>query len=679
MAAPPTATPPPDLATAVRSGNWAEVRAQAEVTVKPLPPAVALIAGRASIRLGEPAKALVVLRAAIPTAGELAAALRLEAAQAAVALGRDPLPLVEPLLLRTAPAAHRHAAAGVLRDGWESLPLEILAAHRRRPLPRFLRRDLAATLAVRRPDLAAASALVAERDDDLAALRAARFIVATPQASPGARLNAASALLSGGSWREAEAFLAGLPAPSDATGRARLTYLRGRAAYRLGKLADATAFFDAAIAIAPEAGSLAKAAVQRARITEIGGDFAAALRFWDAARTAAPREAEGWDGATRARVALGRGEEAAGVLLRAPPAIVRAVGPHLAATLLARDELKPARTVLARLSVGSAVVRMLGVVALGRGGDLVAARARAATMIADQRAGEWREVVLDVLPPAAGEPIVAGATSDLGALSLKAVTGGVAAAREALARALAADPAWARLLSGAEPIAPALDGAAAALAAVGLEWDAARLYPHAFPADTPEELAWSAHTLARWGNGPASLSAGERLWARLGGVPASFVPDGLLPHVVASELVDDCVVAASHEKVSAPWLAAIVRRESRFDERARSGAGAMGVAQIMPELARRLGAEEDELWQGDRAVLLAAREVGRLSTRFAGRLAPAAAAYNAGDAVVASWLAAGGDGLSDPLLAAMIPYRETAGYVLGVREGVELARHLGRP
>jgi len=256
------------------------------------------------------------------------------------------------------------------------------------------------------------------------------------------------------------------------------------------------------------------------------------------------------------------------------------------------------------------------------------------------------------------------------------VTGGVAAAREALARALAADPAWARLLSGAEPIAPALDGPVAALAAVGLEWDAARLYPHAFPADAPEELAWSAHTLARWGNGPASLSAGERLWARLGGVPASFVPDGLLPHVVAWELVDDCVVAASHEKVSAPWLAAIVRRESRFDERARSGAGAMGVAQIMPELARRLGAEEDELWQGDRAVLLAAREVGRLSARFAGRLAPAAAAYNAGDAVVASWLAAGGGGLSDPLLAAMIPYRETAGYVLGVREGVELARHL---
>jgi len=102
----------------------------------------------------------------------------------------------------------------------------------------------------------------------------------------------------------------------------------------------------------------------------------------------------------------------------------------------------------------------------------------------------------------------------------------------------------------------------------------------------------------------------------------------------------------------------------------------MGVAQIMPELARRLGAAEDEVWQGDRAVLLAAREVGRLSASFGGRLGPVAAAYNAGDAVVTSWLAAGGDGLSDPLFAAMIPYRETAGYVRGVREGVELARHL---
>ncbi len=57
MTAPPTATPPPDLAAAVRGGLWAEVRVLAEARPAPLPPAVALVAARASIRLGEPDRA----------------------------------------------------------------------------------------------------------------------------------------------------------------------------------------------------------------------------------------------------------------------------------------------------------------------------------------------------------------------------------------------------------------------------------------------------------------------------------------------------------------------------------------------------------------------------------------------------------------------------------------------
>jgi soluble lytic murein transglycosylase-like protein len=676
MTAPPLATPPPDLAAAVRGGLWAEVRAHTEARPKPLPPAVALVAARASIRLGEAERGLTVLRAAIPAAGELAGALRLEAGRAAVALGRDPLPWLEPLLPRSAPSALRHEAGAVLRDAWETLPVELLAAHRRRPLPRPLRRELTATLAARRGDVAAAAALLAERDDDLPALRAARVVVGAESAGGKARLDAAGALLSGGLWREAGEVLAGLPAPADPAGRYRLAYLRGRAAYRLGAYPVAAGHFENAIAIGPQPIDRAKAAIQRARIAEIGGDAAAALPFWDAARSAAAAEPEGWDGACRDRVALGRGEEAAAVLLRAPPAVQRAVGPRLVATLLARGELEPAKKVLARLPVTSPVVRMLAVRALLDDAQPSAARTRAAALLADRRAGEWRDLVLDLLPPAAAPATAPPTTADRTALAALAATAGAPAGRAALARALAADPAWARLVAGAEPAPPPLAGPVGALVGVGLEAEAAGLYPQRFPAESPEALAWTARALARWGNGPASLGAGERLWARLDGVPASLVPDALLPNVLAPELVRNCVAAAAHETVSAAWLAAIIRRESRFDERARSGAGAMGVAQIMPELARRLGAAEDEVWQGDRAVLLAAREVGRLAASFGGRLGPVASAYNAGDAVVTSWLAAGGAGLSDPLLAAMIPYRETAGYVRGVREGVELARHL---
>ena len=69
-------------------------------------------------------------------------------------------------------------------------------------------------------------------------------------------------------------------------------------------------------------------------------------------------------------------------------------------------------------------------------------------------------------------------------------------------------------------------------------------------------------------------------------------------------------------------------------------------------------------------------EVARLAERFGPHLAQVAAAYNAGETVVASWLAQFGDQPEEMLLTAAIPYGETAGYVLAVREGALLAGYL---
>ena len=86
--------------------------------------------------------------------------------------------------------------------------------------------------------------------------------------------------------------------------------------------------------------------------------------------------------------------------------------------------------------------------------------------------------------------------------------------------------------------------------------------------------------------------------------------------------------------------------------------------------------EPAELFDARRSLELAAREVARISARFGARLPLVAAAYNAGDEVVATWLAALGADADDVLFAAAVPYRETADYVLAVAEGAALARHL---
>jgi soluble lytic murein transglycosylase-like protein len=270
------------------------------------------------------------------------------------------------------------------------------------------------------------------------------------------------------------------------------------------------------------------------------------------------------------------------------------------------------------------------------------------------------------------------AERDVSKLAALAVRAGPEAARRALFAALATDPAWAPLLAGEAPDPVALSAPLGALVAVGLEPLAATLYPHRFPAGTPQERAWSAHNLAAWGNPTAALAAGEGLW-RAAGVPAVLLPDELLPHVLPNELVAPAVAAAHAAGTAPDLLVALLRRESRFDAQARSAAGALGIAQLVPETARRLGVDPEAAFAPDAALAAAATEVRRLTDAYGPRPFVVAAAYNAGDPVVASWLRwYREDGLA-ALVPAAIPYRETADYTLAVAEGLALARRLHTP
>jgi soluble lytic murein transglycosylase-like protein len=99
-------------------------------------------------------------------------------------------------------------------------------------------------------------------------------------------------------------------------------------------------------------------------------------------------------------------------------------------------------------------------------------------------------------------------------------------------------------------------------------------------------------------------------------------------------------------------VAAIAHTESQFVPTARSGAGAIGVMQLVPRTGRWLGATN--LNDPVQNIMAGAKYLRYLTDRFGGDQQKAIAAYNAGEGAVRRF---GG----------VPPYRETRNYVLRVR------------
>jgi soluble lytic murein transglycosylase len=118
-----------------------------------------------------------------------------------------------------------------------------------------------------------------------------------------------------------------------------------------------------------------------------------------------------------------------------------------------------------------------------------------------------------------------------------------------------------------------------------------------------------------------------------------------------------------------PFLVlAVVREESRFDEEARSSAGAMGLMQLMPGTAYRfdkklrLGIKSShDIFDVKNNLSIGALYLGNLVKEF-GSYATAIASYNAGEEVVRKWLKTGRYKSADEFIED-IPYLETRNYV----------------
>lgn len=145
-------------------------------------------------------------------------------------------------------------------------------------------------------------------------------------------------------------------------------------------------------------------------------------------------------------------------------------------------------------------------------------------------------------------------------------------------------------------------------------------------------------------------------------IPAPLVPGGAEPAFVLS----------------------ITRQESNFDPRARSGADARGMMQLLPgtgrDTARRLGEpfSTDRLYEADFNMRLGARYLGDMTNNFGGSYAMAAAGYNAGPGRPPQWIAICGDPRSattDPLdFIECIPFSETRNYVMRTMETTQVYR-----
>jgi len=125
-------------------------------------------------------------------------------------------------------------------------------------------------------------------------------------------------------------------------------------------------------------------------------------------------------------------------------------------------------------------------------------------------------------------------------------------------------------------------------------------------------------------------------------------------------------IDAASPNVDTALLLGLVRQESGFDPKARSGADARGLLQVLPSTARevRRRTPAEKLYDSSTNIDVGATYYLRLVGYFDGSFEKALAAYNAGMGRVRDWNLRYGPIADDTqLFMDLIPYRETREYV----------------
>lgn len=173
----------------------------------------------------------------------------------------------------------------------------------------------------------------------------------------------------------------------------------------------------------------------------------------------------------------------------------------------------------------------------------------------------------------------------------------------------------------------------------------------------PRELEVAATIAAQWGWPDAAIAAlGQaRSWDDL------TLRFPLLHQDIA-------VDQARRRQLDPARVLAIIRSESAFAREARSGAGALGLMQLLPgtarETARRIGlgyAGNAQLFEPRSNITLGTAYLAQVMAQYGGSFVMAAAAYNAGPGRVRQWQ--GQACVAAERWIEMIPFAETKAYV----------------
>jgi soluble lytic murein transglycosylase len=126
-------------------------------------------------------------------------------------------------------------------------------------------------------------------------------------------------------------------------------------------------------------------------------------------------------------------------------------------------------------------------------------------------------------------------------------------------------------------------------------------------------------------------------------------------------------------QIPAPLVWAIMREESAFNRDARSGAGALGLMQLMPATAKKVAGDASAIYDDlalkrpEVSIALGTRLLASLRQAFPGRPEQAIASYNAGAVAVRRWLSERSDDPPD-MFVERIKFDETRAYVKRVLE-----------
>jgi soluble lytic murein transglycosylase len=140
--------------------------------------------------------------------------------------------------------------------------------------------------------------------------------------------------------------------------------------------------------------------------------------------------------------------------------------------------------------------------------------------------------------------------------------------------------------------------------------------------------------------------------------------DLLYPRPYDREIAD----GAKRAGLPPEWLYGVLRQESLYDPRARSGADALGLLQLLPETARAVARRNDlpiptrdDLFDPPTNVRLGAAYLREQADTFGGRFILALGAYNAGPNAVKRWLPTGP--MEADVWIENVPYNETRNYI----------------